>query len=681
MTGVGRLRRVRVLLIALAIGRGTMLGAAFGLAVVAGAAAIDAWVGLARDVRMALAPAAFGLALGVALLALWRSRRVFELAGVALWLERRVPDLRYALVTLLEGSGAALRDALEAAVAATTWRTALVRAAGRALTRPLVPLGAAALLVFVMPAGAVRRVTAPGPGDALDRPGIADPLAPLVVTVRPPPYTRLRDTVLDDPVAVTALVGATLTIQGRSTAARVTATLGDGPMVASSSGTRWTVTFPMPATATALRLASGGAHRVLVLDPIADSLPRVTLRVPVRDTVLRAATGTLTLAAEATDDHGLASLRFEYLVSAGEGETYTFHSGALPAVPIAGARRSEQRAALRLDTLGLLPGNVVHLRAVATDANDVTGPGAGVSETRTIRIARPDEYDSLAIAAAPPIGGDTAMLSQRMLIVRAETLEVRRPALSRAALVSAATALGRDQARLRRQVGDVIFMRLGLEPIGEHAHDEADEPGAALTPEALLRAAEAAAGQTEAEALDFHGDETPVVAINRPLLEAYNAMWDATRALEVGEPADALPHMYAALEAIQRARRAERVYLRGRPPAVVVDLGRARLAGNRRDAAAGARSARAAPPDDRAALRARLERAIAATDTRAALDSLAALRVAVAGRAPALTDALDRTMQALRAGADPAAAFREARAALGGDVRHRPGLTPWAGAW
>ena len=105
----------------------------------------------------------------------------------------------------------------------------------------------------------------------------------------------------------------------------------------------------------------------------------------------------------------------------------------------------------------------------------------------------------------------------------------------------------------------------------------------------LLAATQASAGAT-----DFEGDETPVVAVNRPLLEAYNAMWDASRSLEVGEPGAALPPMRAALAAIQRARNAERLYLRGKAPIVIVDIAKVRLAGKRDDAASSPRAPRAA---------------------------------------------------------------------------------------
>ena len=149
-----------------------------------------------------------------------------------------------------------------------------------------------------------------------------------------------------------------------------------------------------------------------------------------------------------------------------------------------------------------------------------------------------------------------------------------------------------------------------------------------MTPDQLLAAANAAT-QASAGATDFEGDETPVVAVNRPLLEAYNAMWDASRSLEVGEPGAALPPMRVALAAIQRARNAERLYLRGKAPVVIVDITRcgspasATTRRRRRDvprAALDSSSERRAERFD-AALSA------LASNPSAAIDSLLALRV------------------------------------------------------
>jgi hypothetical protein len=232
---------------------------------------------------------------------------------------------------------------------------------------------------------------------------------------------------------------------------------------------------------------------------------------------------------------------------------------------------------------------------------------------------------------------------------------------------------------------------LGGDPSGEHSHEgeSPDEhaghapPEGRLTPEQLLAAAEAATNRDMSEALDFHGDETPVVAVNRPLLEAYNAMWDAGRELEIGEPDDALPHMRAALAAIQRARTAERIYLRGRAPAVIVDLARVRLAGNRDEAA----PARVRPPADPLAPSARRQARFAAALDRlgandpSAADTLALLRLDALADAPALATAIGAAIDALRAGRDATDALVRARRMLAGAVETRRTLPAWGGEW
>ena len=91
------------------------------------------------------------------------------------------------------------------------------------------------------------------------------------------------------------------------------------------------------------------------------------------------------------------------------------------------------------------------MRAVATDLNSLSGPGRGFSETRTIRIARKDEYDSLSVEAAAP-SGDTAMMSLRMLIIETEKLEAQRPKLDHDTLVVRSRALARQTDQVRAAV-------------------------------------------------------------------------------------------------------------------------------------------------------------------------------------------------------------------------------------
>ena len=113
----------------------------------------------------------------------------------------------------------------------------------------------------------------------------------------------------------------------------------------------------------------------------------MTPATPARDSVLRTPAGRIPLAAEVNDDFGIASAAFEYIVSSGEGETFKFRSGTLGAVR-PGQRRASIAASLSLESLGLKPGDVVHIRAVARDGNTVTGPGIGTSDTRASKPRR-----------------------------------------------------------------------------------------------------------------------------------------------------------------------------------------------------------------------------------------------------------------------------------------------------
>jgi hypothetical protein len=237
--------------------------------------------------------------------------------------------------------------------------------------------------------------------------------------------------------------------------------------------------------------------------------------------------------------------------------------------------------------------------------------------------------------------------------------------------------IGADQARLRKQVSDIVFARLGDNPSGEHAHyagdghdHNASELATQTTPESVLAAAERA---TQASSLlEEVGDETPVVAVNRPLLEAYNAMWDATRELQGGTPRAAIDPMKRALAAIQRARSAERIYLRGTPPAAVIDVAKIRLIGTD-SAKFEARRALDALPAPERRLAATVLRALALVTSRdsSALDALRLARLDALAPSPPLAAALGDAIDAVERGRDATAPLLRAR---------RLALAPWRSA-
>lgn len=677
MHAATRLRRARAVLLLGALVSAVGWGMGCGVALLLLLALLDLGLGLPLLSRQLALMASAGLAGGVVLAILWRNRDVLSLDGVALWLEDRVPALRYALVTLRERRFASSGPTLEAVVATTSWGEALRRALTRA-SYPLLFAAVSVALFRALPPAVRSRLTAPHRGDVLDHAGpggAVHPLHPLVVTVTPPAYSGLPPSVLEDPQTVQALAGSGLRVEGASTGTGVSVQLGKRALSVTGAPDRWRVTLTMPETAAPLWLSAGARRQLLVLEPRIDSVPVVELLAPVRDTVRRAINGAIALRATATDDFGLREGWFEYIVSAGSGENFTFRSGVIGRHEFASVRSDGLRGLLQLDSLHLAPGNVVYVRAVVRDRNTVTGPGLGASETRTIRIPRLDEGDSVQVDPAAPAQGDSAVLSQRMLIMLTEALERSRPRLRRDTVIAESRAIARDQSSLRRRVADVLFLRLGGEVSAEEAGDTASPAG--LAPEALLRAAEQATVINGGEALDFSEDETPVVALNRPLLEAYNAMWEAGRALEIGEPGRALPPMRLALAAIQRARQAERLYLRGRPAPITVDLARVRLTGTRADVMPDAATGRPLDEGSPEALLARFTRALGLLPDPAATDSLLLLRIAALESAPTFAGALGEPLAALRAGRDATQSLLHARRLLLPASVTASGLAPW----
>ena len=677
MSPFARLRSVRNILVAGVVVRALGWGVAVALTVFIAGAFIDLHVALSvglRHLLMAIAIAAFA---GVSGALLWRDRAVLALRRVALWIEEHDSTLEYRLVTAVE----VRRESFASAAGNERWASTARARVGRLIVAPIGAMAIAFIVPLFIPQGAIARIRSPHAGDALDRRTTRGAnesrLTPLVAQVEPPAYSGEGGTSIDEPSDIRALVGSVITLRGRGDAAGISAKIDTATAPATARGDRWSITYRVSSKPTALRLTDGSRERIIAVEPIIDNPPTVTLVAPAHDSVLRTPRGRIPLTADVNDDYGIATAAFEFIISSGEGETFTFKSGTLGAVKSRG-KHASIAASLSIDSLELKPGDIVHLRAVARDANDASGPGMGTSETRTLRIARADEYDSVAVEAAPPPDADKSAISQRMLIMLAEELQQKRPSLERDAFVGESRSIAADQKRLRRNVGEIVFERLGGDPSGEE-HTDDDPPQKAKTMEELLARADSATNISGA-ALDFEGGESPVVAVNKPLLEAYNAMWDASTELELGEPQRALPHMRRALAAIQKARQAERLYLRGQPPAVVIDLNKVRLTGKDK----GSTSKRRPLTASDSANQARADRFVnivelASRTPAAAADSLLLLRIDVLPDNPTLAAALGDAATALRRGKsdDATLALTRGRRALSGAPVARDSLARW----
>jgi hypothetical protein len=662
MTAIERVRRTQRLLSIGALTQALGWGLAAGLGVLAilsfASLAIHS---LAENTGWhAVAAVLVGAASFVAVL--WTERRLVSLNRVALWVEERVPDLHYALVTAIETPDSEFSKGMEREIE----RQDIGGATSAALRKRLLPaLGAAiaaGLLLYISPSaafgggslfsrlGSTRSSAAVPPGSRLSK---------IDVQVTPPAYTGARTITLDDPSSVPAVVGSRIVIRGEGSSSGITASLNNGSVTVGSSGDGWRASLTMPAKPAALTLRDRSFDRIIVLDPKADNPPRIVLSSPVRDTTLRAPQLVLHLDASANDDIGLSGGYFEYLISTGSGEVFSARTITTPVVRFNGATRGNLSATLDLASLKLNQGDVVSIRAIAQDVNTLSGPGLATSDTRTFRIARADEYDSVAVDAAAPLPVDTAAMSQRMLIMMTEKLVKEQKKITRAELVKRSGQIGDLEDKIRKRVHEILYE---IEGGGEEA-----EAGAAPDPTATLE-----------------GEESDNIrAVQNPdLFEAYQQLWAAVRSLQIAEPEPALPPMRLALKALDRARLANRLYLRGIPPKVIVDLARVRMTGKEKGTA-NTRTPRTPADSSRADLERRFGIAIEMLPrgSAAAIREFTMLQVEGLSTSPAFATALGEAIDAFRKGRDATLPLLRARRALSGDPTGTPGLPSWSGGW
>jgi hypothetical protein len=292
---------------------------------------------------------------------------------------------------------------------------------------------------------------------------------------------------------------------------------------------------------------------------------------------------------------------------------------------------------------------------MAEDGNTLSGPGVATSDTRTIRIARAGEYDSLAVEAAAPQPIDSSALSQRMLIAMTEKLVRDQPKLTRQELVKRSTEIGDLEERIRKRVHEILSQ--------SEEESAGEAPGAPPPTVAEMEAPE-----------EITGTKNP------DLVTAYNALWQAVRALQIAEPAPALPSMRIALTALDRARLANRVYLRGAPPKIIVNLERIRLTGKEKGSS-NTRTPRSFADSARVRLSARFAGVLDLIEKQPAraVTELALMRVEALPSLPAFAAALGEATDAIRTGHDATLPLLRARRALDGPPEATP-LPLWSGS-
>ncbi len=563
-------------------------------------------------------------------------RRVLSLTSIALWVEERQPALAYALVTAVEPRWGASGPPPALAAAADT--ADLERLAVQAATRSIA-IAAGVLLLVAIPLHFLdSRLATRDRGDGAASASAASRLTKLRASIASPAYSRLATRKLDEPSSVDALPGSLVTLSGEGGAAGVSIEQGGKLASAWSQGSGWAATITMPSAPAVLTLRDRNFTRLVVLEPRPDSLPFAFLLSPSSDTVWQAApTGRLELSARLADDFGLAAAQFEFLVTTGSGESFETKSVTGARQPLNNARSATLTATLLLDSLRLGPGSVLSIRAVAWDNNDVGGPGQGVSETRTLRVAEPE--DTSSAEALPPDVMEQTRLSQRVLNLKTDTLIGVRPHLGAAAAEEKSTDYADMQMAIRARVIEVIALM-----------ESADEEGSYPT------------------------------AQSRLLRTASDDMNEARRLLLAVHPDGAIPHMRHALKLLDQVRTADRYYFRGRHRPELVDIERARGQG-KESGHPSTLDPRPPVPDERDNLRTRIETAAALYPRApgAALDSLTYVRVSALTSSPAVAADLKATLEQLRGGVALDSALAPVRRRLAGGSLEIAGPPEWSG--
>lgn len=598
---------------------------------------------------------AFIAGIAVAGAIVWRSRFAWMFERVALWIEERAPELRYSLVTAADERYAASLGAVAAPMMDRVDTAGFVRqAALRSVGPAAVALAIVAILAAAIPANWRQPIAAMNGGafaGATEKALLAgSKLTPLTARITPPAYSGLAAESIDDPSTIAGIQGSRVSVQGPGSSRGVIAQIAsaDGrranvPVTVSDG--RWSIALAMTDTIpSVLELTDRSYKRAIVVTPRADAPPVVKLRLPARDTALRTASGNLQLSADISDDIGIASAQFEYIISSGSEETFNFKQGTIGAARIDGEKTRLLSLSVPYSFFKLGEGDRLSIRAVAADGNTLTGPGRGYSETRTIRIARKDEYDSLSVEAAAP-SGDTAMMSLRMLIVETEKLDKQRPTIARDTLVARSAGLARQTDQVRAAV-------LPLE-----REEGTGAPEVTMDTETSNQGVQVAA----------------------QVRGALNDLEEASRKLDVADPHAALPPMYAAYKALQSFRNFKRYYFRGATRPVIVDIQRVRLSGKTKGTAT-PMTARTIATSERDRMRAEYSAAIELIPHAPgrAVTMLTILRVEALKKYPALSAALENALAAIGRGRDATAALLGARRLLEGSPSVSDSLSVWS---
>ncbi len=583
------------------------------------------------------------VAIGVLIRLLITSRRTHSISQLV---EHRALQFRNVLITADELL--ATRSLVSAApdyVTSLVWRTA-ARTTRAVDVAHLFPARRALVLFFasaVLWLGALTRLSTPATASVSrfvrGATGGTPVFDAIDVTIEPPAYANRPPETVHDAARIDALAGSRLHLSVRTGAPSVSMeTLRGALPLSPSTGGRFVADLVADADGyIALQLAPAnghaGARKLIGLTVTPDNAPRVRITAPAKDLHLATGQYTIDLAAQASDDIGLASLRLRYTKVSGSGERFTFVEGDVPlSITRRDARSWTAHVRWSLDSLALAPGDMVVYRAVATDHR----PGAPASESDSYiaDVAAPGGNAAAGFALDP--NEDRYAVSQQMVILKTERLLANKSAMTADAYTAAAQDIAAEQRKVR---AEFVFMMGG---------EVADAPDPAASMTELNEQAEA----------EGESDLAAGRMLNRgrvALLNAIRSMSRASASLTTASVAPALPHERDALAQLELAFSRTRILLRALTEHERLDLTR-RLSGSLADVTRDERPSADPAADPRVtALRGALA-GIASLAGTARLDGSASAGASSLAERVLQVDPSDRALQAVAMVLDTAAA-------------------------
>jgi hypothetical protein len=381
------------------------------------------------------------------------------------------------------------------------------------------------------------------------------------VTVTPPAYTG-NPSRSENFASITGLEGSKIkwNITTTSTADSVVLILNDVKaytfLPASVDSTQWEVTLPLKYSGFYQLIVDRKSSPLYQLQASRDLPPKVSVATPKPDLLIRYGEAKqFVLQTNITDDYGIKNAYAFATVSSGSGEAVQFKQKRLPFPVSLSAQNKvfDLKQVVKLDSLGMQPGDELYLYVVAVDNFN--------QETRSDvhRIILEDTAQLFSMDGL--INGldikPEYFRSQRQIIIETEQLLRDQSKLTREEFENKSNSLGIDQKLLRLRYGKFLGEEAVTYGQGDaEQHEEGgdhDDHGNESPQDVLSQFGHSHDNAEDATYFD--------AATKSQLRATLNEMWKAELQLRTFKPKDALPFELEALRLLKDLQQKSRVYV------------------------------------------------------------------------------------------------------------------------